>query len=571
MPTLSELKTYLARNNFIHPSYNIYGGEKGLHSYGTLGTIFKRKLINLWRKFFIHNTNIDEIETPIITPYQVLKQSGHVDRFTDFVVMDKNRKVYRADHLLKNYFKGKKKLDKLVNQVEQWDENKMSEEINRHKIIVGSQNKPVKVTKTNLMFKIDSNNKQYYMRPELAQGLFVNFKQQLSKRSIPFGLSQIGKSYRKEISPEPLIRLRAFYQAEIEYFYDPNIPKHRQFYMIKDTKIPIISNKMQLDNCYVPIFITAEQLVKNQFVGTEIMAYFLTRIYLFALNIGLDKNKIRFREHLDNELAHYSNECWDLEVLIDDRWIECTGCADRGSFDLRAHSLNISQKARRKLERPITKTFYRSILNRALIGKEFHKASNTIIKHFTKMNQEELKELKNKVLSIKDNMFIQIEETSYQIKKGMIKVEEFKKTVNYEEYYPHVVEPSFGIDRLIMAIFDHNYTTPRKNLKRIVMVLPKQLVPYDIAVLQLYNKENLLNKVETVLTELSKYSCYVDYSSTSIGKRYTRVDEIGIKYTITIDYQTLEDSTVTIRDRDTMEQNRIKIDELDKTMKTLLN
>ncbi len=572
-----KLKAILNKNQFIVPSFSEYGGFSGFHDYGILGTKLKNNFLREWRDMFLHNENIDEIETPIVMPYEILKTSGHVDRFTDYVVTDKNGEVYRADHLVKDYFKNNGMND-LVDKVDSYSASQLEFQINKYKMLELSADNdgnpiPLKVMAKNLMFATDAicknDNNVDFLRPELAQGIFVNFNlfKQFYKKEPPFGIAQIGKSYRMEISPKTFTRMREFTQAEIEYFCDPNDKTHSKFDEIKDCKIPILSSSMQQNNKRLTIYRVDEATV-NGIINSQLMAYFMVRVYQFAIKMNLKENKVRFRQHLPNEMAHYANQCWDLECLVNDDWLECVGIADRGSYDLEAHSKYSNLVARRKLDNPISINRLTIDLDKRLVGQKYKSVAKDIFEYFDSIDQNKMAKIKE-TLEREDFMNISINDLNYTITKDMVKFENKKITMEYEDYYPHVIEPSFGIDRLIYAIIDHNYYEREEDNRRLVISLPECLAPYDIAVFALHNKENMNNLTNKIKEELKrkKYKVYVDNSSVAIGKKYVRIDEIGIKYAITIDPGSLIDNMVTIRDRDSMKQIRVPIDKLTSSLK----
>lgn len=436
-----KLKTILQENQYMIPSYELYGGLSGYQDYGILGCIIKNKLVNTLRKFFITNDEIFEVESPIVVPYDVLKASGHVDRFTDFIVYDNNGICYRADHLLKDWFKNND-MKYLVDTVDSWDQETLEFNINKYKIIKGIYNEktntyfPVKVEKKNLMFEITSlnKNKMDFLRPEIAQCIFVNFKQyqQFLQKEPPFGIAQIGNSFRKEISPKQFLRLRSFSQFELEYFVDPLNKIHSDYDKLKNLIIPLLTSKMQIDNMTL-INIPLKDAVDNKLIDHELMAFFLGKIYQFALYIGLKPNYIRFRQHMDNEKAHYALLCWDLETFVNGDWLECVGCADRGSYDIEAHEkyLNTSIKAKRYLEEPILSKKLIAILDMKLLGQKYKAYSTIISKYFNELSQEQLIEIKEKEI-----ININIENKIYIFTKDEIKIEEEIKNIYLEEYYP---------------------------------------------------------------------------------------------------------------------------------------
>ncbi|AYV83589.1 MAG: glycyl-tRNA synthetase [Hyperionvirus sp.] len=363
-------------------------------------------------------------------------------------------------------------------------------------------------------------------------------------RELPFGIAQTGKSFRREVSPEPFIRLREFSQAEIEYFFDPNNVHHPQYDKIKNKRLPLLTAKNQESKTDMSE-ITIESAVDTQIICNEIMAYFLAKVYELAIYIGLHPKKIRFRQHLSNEMSHYAIQCWDLECLLfeDNSWLECVGIAHRGSHDLSAH--NIKDAFTMK-------------------GKTF---TNQIKKS---LNVPELKAMGLDYIEIlkfqKDHSVEEIIE-KYKLTEKCIKVSENKV---WDTFVPNVIEPSVGLDRLCYAMFVQNLYVrneadnplKKEENKRVVLRLPKCISRYDYAVFPLSNNKELIAIVMDIMSSLrnKRFRCFTDLGSINIGKRYIRADELGIPACITVDFASLEDQKVTVRDRDTMKQIRIAID-----------
>ncbi|ARF08785.1 glycyl-tRNA synthetase [Catovirus CTV1] len=545
-----QLKTHLEENQFIIPSSKLYGGVNGFHDYGTLGCIVKQKLVNLWRKHFLFEDEVYEVETSILTLPAILKTSGHLDRFFDYVVYDKEKKCYRADHIVKEHLKSKN-VDS--DEVDTWSKDKLEEYIKQNLCDQLNLDKNVSLQTKNLMFHADD----MFLRPETCQHLFGNFDQYLSfyKEKLPFGVAQVGKSYRKEISPKPFTRLLEFTQAEIEFFFDPKVTTHQKFDTVKTLKVPLYSSRSQLDNTSVQ-YCTLEEAVNQKIICNQILAYYLGRIYLFSKLIGLREEMIRFRQHLPNEMAHYAADCWDFECMVDGNWLECIGCANRQDYDLKAHSVNKPLTVRRTNKvnkiQPVMKE----------IGKTFKTKSKILSNYLNKLNRTETDMIINH-FQHNNEYILNIENEVFNLNKHMIEIESV-----YEEYHPHVIEPSFGIDRLIYSIFSQNFSVRTDDEQRIVLSLPKVLSPYEVAIIQLCNDDNIINMVNMIREKLKSNGllCYTDYSGVTIGKRYVRTDKIGIKYAITVDYESLNDNTVTIRERDSMSQIRVKIDDILKSI-----
>ncbi len=362
--------------------------------------------------------------------------------------------------------------------------------------------------------------------------------------------------------------MREFRQAEIEYFVDPLNKEHPNFDALKDTIIPLMTSHMQNNNERKILYISIEDAVNKKLINNKLMAYFLAKIYLFAIKIGLHSDKLRFRQHLDHEMAHYALECWDLETYVNSDWLECVGCADRGAFDTQVHSKggNEQLKSKRQLLEPITTTSLQPNFNMKLVGQKYGKMTKQITQYFNNMTQSQLQVIKNNVIesNLSFSLSFSIGEDSFQMTKDMMTIDEISTVHTFEEYFPHILEPSFGIDRLIYSVLEQNFWSRKENDQRIVLSLPFSLSPYNVAIFALVKTESLNTVVKAIFTTLnmSGFKCFLDNSSTKIGKRYVRADEMGIKYVITVDFESLDDKQVTIRERDEMTQIRVNIDDL---------
>lgn len=568
------MKTFMAENQLIVPSYQHYGGMAGFQDYGLNGCFIKNAIVSAWRKLFVKD-DIYEVEIPSIMPHAILKASGHVDRFADAIVTAKDESgvCHRADHFAKKWFESNGMHD-MANQVDSWDLRTLEDNINSYAMLGCTDSV---VSKKNLMIEVPSNSlgcpDSDFLRPELAQGIFVNFKYYQSYLQPdqntafkPFGIAQIGKSYRKEISPQPYVRLREFTQAEIEYFVDPLDKNHKDFDNCANIIIPILTSDMQQQGLDV-INISLGKAVNEKYINNKLMAYFLARIYHFALQIGLKYNKIRFRQHLPNEMAHYASQCWDLECLVNGSWLECVGCADRGCYDLDCHSkINNTQPliAKRKLKEPIKKTYYTIIPDVSKLRVLYPNNVNDIKLYFKNLDQDTAQAL---VINLQNKMYGQIciitDTNQYHLDSSIFDIKIKEITIFSETFVPHVIEPSFGIDRLFYATMEHNMWQRESDDRRLVLSLPSLLRLYDVAVFPLHKKESMIivaNKIRDAISE--NLRCYRDDTSTVIGKKYVRCDEIGVKYVITVDPGTLINGLVTIRERDTMKQITVDMNSL---------
>ena len=322
----------------------------------------------------------------------------------------------------------------------------------------------------NLMFQTSigpSSNAPGYLRPETAQGQFLNFSKLLefNNQQMPFASASIGKSFRNEISPRAgLLRVREFLMAEIEHFVDPHGgKKHARFSEVKDVELVLLNRHTQLAGQTDVHKVAIGKAVADGTVDNETLGYFLARIHLFLEKIGVDQNKIRFRQHMANEMAHYAADCWDAELLTSYGWVECVGCADRSAYDLTVHAkkTGASLLVREKLDTPISVEEWQIELEKKKFGPHFKKDGKTIEAAIEALPQDKREALAQE---LKDNgkIIIDVEgvgDGKVEVGKEFIAIERRTRVENTREYTPNVIEPSFGIGRIFYALIEHNYWT----------------------------------------------------------------------------------------------------------------
>lgn len=449
------------RRGFVFPTSEIYGGLMSSYDYGPLGAELLRNIRNLWWKEFIQNReDMVGLDSQIILHPQTWVASGHVGSFSDPMVEDKKtHKRYRVDHLIEAFIEGKDQFKDLV--VENLDIEEMGQFIKEHGIKSPEGNEITTPKAFNLLFEtaigsVSGEKAKVYLRGETAQGIFSDFKQVLEsqRKKLPFGVGQIGKSFRNEITTGQFVfRTLEFEQAEIEYFFDPD----------------------QQD---------WEKLFKG---WQDSMWYFVNEV------LGVKKENLRWRRHTDKERSHYSKDTYDLDYKFPFGWKELWGVAYRTDYDLKQH----------------------------------------------------------------------IEHSGQSL--------EYTDPVSNKKFVPHVIEPAVGVNRIfLMLIVDAYHEEEVEGEKRVVLKFDKKLAPIKVAVLPLSKKEELSVPARKIFDEL-KSEFATEYDETqSIGKRYRRQDEIGTPFCVTVDFDSLQDKAVTVRDRDTMEQERVKIDELKEYLKVKL-
>ena len=560
----NELVNELARRRgFLWPAFELYGGAAGFYDYGPLGAPLKRRIEDIWRQYFVIAEGFAEIEAPTIGVEGIFQASGHLSGFSDPLTGCKEcKEVYRADHLIKHIIEVP---DALTNEeiYRCMQENEIT--------CPECGGELSSVYEFNLMFKtmIGPGNKMTgYMRPETAQGMFINFPRLLRyfRGALPFAAVQIGKSYRNEISPrQGVIRLREFTQAEAEIFIDPRDKTHPRFDEVKDIRMKFYSQEAQEKGEEEEM--SFGEAVERGVVAHQTLAYYVARTYQYLLAVGIDPQKLRFRQHKSDEMAHYAADCWDAEVLLDRLgWIELVGVADRTDYDLKAHT-TVS-----KVNLSVFVNYGQPKKRKKTVVKPDFKALGPMFKSKAKAVGEALRALTPEQLT-GEKIQVSVDGETIDIDRSLVSFESVDEEVRGEEVVPHVIEPSFGIDRILYSILDHSYYEDEiDGEKRAVLRFKPQVAPIEVAVLPLMDRSELVGPAKKILEELRSRGMRTDYdTSGSIGRRYRRNDEIGTPYEVTIDYETIEEGTVTIRDRDSMSQVRVARWQVVDKLQALLN
>ena len=576
----SQVEDILKRRFFVRPSFEIYDGVSGLYDYGPPGCSVKRALEAFWRRHFVLEEGMMELECSNLTPEVCLKASGHVDRFSDFLVKESSQgnheaRSFRADKLIEDFFQTKLSDPSLSPQEKQVIQSlnpasmsaaQLHQVITDYNIKSPLTNLPLTYPEPfNLMFSTSigpTKRLQAFLRPETAQGIFVNFKNLYEQNGgkLPFAAAQIGTGFRNEISPrDGLLRVREFTMAEIEHFIHPNDKKHFKFHTVKNTKINFFSQKDQ-QNGLNHREISLENALNSGVISSESLGYYLARTLIFLQNCGISSDSIRFRQHLPTEMAHYAKECWDAEVFTTYGWVECVGIADRHCFDVKQHAI-FSKKnlfAAEKVEKKTEKVTVLKV-NKAKIGGIFKELTQEIIQKIEQFSDLE-KTAIIKELAETEKIVLKIGEKEVILTKEMLTPVETAVTTTQSLFYPSVIEPSFGISRILYAIFEH-VLRKRTEPGRYFLHFPHNLAPIKCSILPLSGSE----KFEPLIWELRRsllemdMSTEIDDSSVSIGRRYARTDEIGIPWACTIDFASLTDQSVTLRELGSMRQVRLPL------------
>lgn len=465
---------FALEEGFYYPSCEIYSdAQAGFWDYGPRGVSLKNKFVELWRRELVRRDEMIEIDGSQIMSKSVFIASGHIENFNDPIVKCiKCSSIYRADRYIMDH------LNILV--PERMNDKEIDQLIIKHNIRCDKcKGELGNVSRFNMMFRIGigPNAEEAYLRPETCQTIFVDFIRiyKIMRKRLPLAIAQIGKSFRNEIAPrQSLLRLREFYQAEIEVFCNPNrLNDVEKFEKIKDTVLRIYANgKMHI--------LKAEETI-NTLVPNKLIAYYLALLTQFYERCGIDINRTRFRKLEDDEKAFYATTAFDFEVETSVGWLELVACNYRSDYDLSRHE---------------------------------------------KISRESM--------SVMDGN---------------------------EKIIPHVFELSMGIDRSLYTILEHSLIEDKEHERR-VLKIRSYLAPVHVGILPLVNKDGLDVYALKIFEDIKKdFDAIYDFSG-SIGRRYRRLDEIGAPFAVTIDNKTLEDNTITVRERDSMKQERITVDKL---------
>ncbi|OJA20691.1 hypothetical protein AZE42_06035 [Rhizopogon vesiculosus] len=599
----SRLDALLNRRFFYAPAFEIYGGVAGLYDYGPPGSSLQANIIAEWRKHFIVEDHMLELDTTIMTPAPVFETSGHVARFADWMVKDtKTGDVLRADHLVKNVLqarlagdrearglaaqpkddeKDKKKKKKaktvavqLADDLVKEFENILAQAHNYSGPELGelcrkydirnpdTDNEVGEPQQFNLMFASSigpTGQHPGFLRPETAQGHFLNFSRLLDFNNgrVPFASAQVGRSFRNEISPRAgLLRVREFTMGEIEHFVDPEDKSHSKFHQVRDIVLSLLDRHVQVSGSTQVTHMSIGEAVDRGIVANETLGYFLARINLFLIKIGINPDRLRFRQHMGNEMAHYATDCWDAEIENATGWTECVGCADRAAYDLSVHSAKTGQPlvVRQALKEPVVTEKEVPEFNKKVLGMAYGRDAGVLQKSVGEMDQAQLTRLKGELAQGSTTISAQGKEFSLTPDLLTIQRKTFKQSIR--EFTPNVIEPSFGFGRILYTLLEHSFWCREQDIERGVLSLPPIVTPTKVLIVPLSAKEEFDPLVQEVSTKLRKAGIFsrVDDSNTSIGKRYARNDELGTPFGVTLDFASVQNRTMTLRERDTTDQ-----------------
>lgn len=587
MNSKAEIEEVLRHRFFVTPTG--YPPQNGFLDYGPVLTQVKQQIVAEFRRIFA-DENVYEIEPSAVLPYEVLKNSGHVDKFCDVILTD-GTTIYRADHFIEEKIgdvltipdsndlrslmyvvsgiKSKiiekrrstaqdmpadREIDQLSEEevglvlsnfsciqkhVSDLRRDEIDFVVNLHNLHSPSGKSFDPPKDFNLIFRL---NERQFLRPELAQSQFTNFRKlfEMNNEKLPFSSMCIGRSYRNEISARGgMLRTKEFEQAEIEYFSEDG--SHAGFEALRGTSILILPN-----TCLEAYETTLGEAYDTRIISSQAVCYFIAKAREFCLAIGIKLENLRYRQHKKNEMAHYAKDCWDVEIRTLSGWVECAGIADRSNFDLSVHSKNVNTNVKRHID---PKIIYKVMVNKAELGRTLKNKIKDFEIYVDSLDQEF-------ILSKRQNDSIEIEFEGAVYNCALV-----PKNVDCEFFIPRVIEPSFGISRILYSLVEQSFTI--RDERNVLSLKPKMCYKHCVISFLKY-----FNDFEPVLTTLKLelrnrgLRFQVSDRGCSIGKKYSSCDELGIPFFVTFDFGTLNDSKVTIRERDSTTQIRVRVSDV---------
>jgi len=545
------------RRGFFWQSYEIYGGASGFVTYGSLGAKLKQNIEKKLRELFVNKLGIFEIESPIIAPSKVFEASGHVENFKELMAgCLKCKRQFRADQLLRDYAKNSE------SEAEKLGPKEVKKAIEKHEIRCpecgGTLDEPEYFL---IMFKTTIgpySDAVGYGRPEAAQGIFVEFRHlyEMAREKLPFGVIQIGHAQRNEISPrQGLIRWREFTIMDLEFFFDPEEPS---CYLLKDLEnetLSLVLAESKLCGSEETVEAAVKEALKKGYIKTEWQAVFMALAKKLLVDLGVPAERQRFIEKLPWEKAHYALQSFDQEIKVERwGWFEVSGHAYRTDYDLKRHMQfsGVDMRIFKEHEKPVEreKTVVKPLM--AKLGPVFKEDTTKVAEMILQADPEKIE------ASIKNDGYFKL--GKHKVLPQYVEITREKVTERGRRFIPHVVEPSFGSDRLVHVALEYAY---RVKDDRAILSFPRDIAPIQVGVYPLVSKDGIPEKTLQIHKMLLDEGFIAEYDEAgSIGRRYARADEIGVPLGITVDYETLKDDTVTIRDRDSWKQVRSRVEEL---------
>jgi len=627
---MSELTELAKRRGFFVQTAGAYGGVSGFYTFGPQGASLKDNIEDTWRDRFTVQEGNMEVDAPTIMPEPVFEASGHLDGFDDMIVeCPECGESHRADHVVED--------NTDYEEAEALGAERVGEIIAEYELVCpvcGAGLAGQAIEEFNLMFETNigpGSSSPGYLRPETAQGIFVEFPQlaEYARNQLPFGVTQIGRAYRNEISPrKSLVRVREFTQAELELFFDPE-EDEPDLSAVEDVVAPFYSAAAQETEGDEARELTIREAVDEGVVTDEWIAYYLGVATEWYESIGVDMDRFRFRQHLGGELAHYAADCWDAESDVSAAsesadWVEIAGFAYREDYDLSNHHEHSDDDYTifKQYDEPVSVERPTVDPDMSYLGPEFGGAAADVaeaLADLAERNPDAFHEaLRASERSSGDGeeprgrdaeadpegdatVTVDVDGEAYEVPVSQTDFAVEDVTESGEHIIPHVIEPSLGIDRALYTVLVHAYREDEVDgEERTYLELPAEVAPTTVGVFPLMDRDGLDDRAQKVAADLRERGLAVTYDdSGAIGRRYRRQDEVGTPFCVTVDYATIgeaedpeegepreaddkeasdgssgeqsdpREDTVTVRERDTTAQRRVPVEDLGETLEAL--
>jgi len=610
-----------ARRGFFAPSAEIYGGLAGFFDYGPMGAVMLRKIQQAWLDYWTKNEGFFLVDTPTIGPEGVFRASGHLEKFADpSVECRKCGQSLREDDLtrlardvilllegvklpaaekaeikvevgrtilreMRNKgntltaveqttpvinFKNSKRLGELsmdFPSLNIWGSQLAAkgseavfacEEGGIHDFGVP------RAASLMLETRLGTTTPTFaYLRPETAQGIFWSFPALLrhNRGRVPFGVAQLGLGYRNEIAPRnALYRMREFHMAEVEVFVHPERKTWPRFKEVDGIEATFMAKDGAIH------LATFGEMVRSGVVRSEAVGHFVACAYEIVRSLGMPDEKMRLRQHMPDEMAHYAEDCWDLELDTSLGWIECAGIADRGCYDLTRHQeySGADMSVFVPYDEPRTVEVDALVPDFRALGPRFKAEAAAV--------GEAVKAASPSALRADGSLVVKAGGKEYTIEPALFKRQKRTEKKTGDSFVPHVVEPSFGLDRIFFALMDAAISRVEKEDEPYtILSLSPKVAPSLVCVFPLMPKDGLDDIAIKLSGELAAAGLSPSYDDAgSIGKRYARADEAGVPWCITVDYDSLKDKAATLRHRDTQAQERLPLSAMLPRLRELL-
>jgi len=554
------------RRGFFFQANDAYGGVAGFHAFGPRGAALKRNVEDAWRDRFVVREGNHEIESPTVVPEEVFAASGHLDTFDDMLVeCPECGESHRADHLVED--------ESDLEDAESLATDAVEDLLADHAVdcpTCGVALAGEAVDEFNLMFETaigPGSSQTGYLRPETAQGILVEFPRltEYARNQLPFGVAQVGRSYRNEISPRnSLLRVRELTLAELQQFAAPD-GDGPDLTPVADVTLRLYPTAAQERDGEAYVELTVREAVDEGVVANPWLAYHLGRAQQWYERVGVDPEQFRFRQHLPGELAHYASACWDAEARLHADWVEIGGFAYRADHDLAKHDAHSDERFTLFREYDDPQVVKRPTVDpdMSYLGPEFGEAAAAVVDALETLAERDPEAFSG------DRVTVAVDDETYAIPTEKTGFAVREDTVHGEHVTPHVVEPSIGIDRVVYAVLVHALCRDEVDgEERTRLALPTAVAPTVAGVFPLTDDQ--ADRARDLADRLTRRGLPATYDdSGSIGRRYRRQDEIGTPFCVTLDERTPEDDRATVRDRDTTDQVRVPLADVPETIASL--